>query len=149
MRAEPRDLSNDSTAAIAVCLAIFVLVAGLGCLGGYRLMQPRIIPNLGLAAYQPPPGTRLVPLPRKTDAPELADLPPTPVETVGAGPDRASPSVEKATVAASPKPVARRKPRPRPADDPASAYAYGGRWGYGDRGGGSWSSWRGGWNGRW
>jgi hypothetical protein len=40
------------------------------------LMQPAEYPNPGLAAYTPPPGTRLLPLPRKSDAPELAELPP-------------------------------------------------------------------------
>jgi hypothetical protein len=42
----------------------------------YSLGQPKINPNPGLAAYTPPPGTRLLPLPRKSDAPELAELPP-------------------------------------------------------------------------
>ena len=151
MHRDFRDHSIDGTASIAVCLIVFVLLAGLGAFGGYRLMQPRVIPNLGLAAYQPPPATRLIPLPRKMDAPELADLPPTPV---AAQPERPPESVGKATVAESPKPVARR-PRPRPSyEDPASAYAYSGRWGgdrwsHGDRWGGGWSSSRGGWNARW
>jgi hypothetical protein len=41
----------------------------------YWLMQPKVLENPGMAAYHPPPGTRLVPLPRKSDAPELANLP--------------------------------------------------------------------------
>jgi cell wall-associated NlpC family hydrolase len=41
----------------------------------YWLMQPKVLGNPGLAAYHPPPGTRLVPIPRKSDAPELASLP--------------------------------------------------------------------------
>jgi hypothetical protein len=152
MRIEQRDLSADYAAPIAVYLIAFTLVAGLGCFGGYWLMQPRVIPNLGLAAYEPPPGTRLLPLPRKMDAPELADLPPTPVATVGVEPERPPESTENTTVAATPKPVARRA-RARAPDNPMSAYAYGdrwgqsGRWGYGDRWDRSWSSSRG-WNDR-
>jgi hypothetical protein len=152
MRIEQRDLSADYAAPIAVYLIALALVAGLGCFGGYWLMQPRVIPNLGLAAYEPPPGTRLLPLPRKMDAPELADLPPTPVATVGVEPERPPESTENTTVAATPKPVARRA-RARAPDNPMSAYAYGdrwgqsGRWGYGDRWDRSWSSSRG-WNDR-
>ena len=152
-----RELSADYAVPMAVCLIAFALVAGLGCFVGYRLMQPRVIPNLGLAAYQPPPGTRLIPLPHKSDAPELADLPPTPVAVETAQPERPPESVEKATVAGTPKPVAKRR-KPRPVEDPWAAYAYGDRWGYGDRRGygersdRSWSyspSGRGGWNDRW
>jgi len=152
MRIEQRDLSADYAAPIAVYLIALALVAGLGCFGGYWLMQPRVIPNLGLAAYEPPPGTRLLPLPRKMDAPELADLPPTPVATVSVELERSPENTEKTTVAATPKPVARRA-RARAPDNPMSAYAYGdrwgqsGRWGYGDRWDRSWSSSRG-WNDR-
>jgi hypothetical protein len=39
------------------------------------LMQPKVLENPGMAAYHAPPGTRLVPLPRQSDAPELASLP--------------------------------------------------------------------------
>src|SRR5262245_5903737 len=45
-------------------------------LGLYGLLQPMAIANLGLAAYRPPPQTRLEPLPRKMDAPELTALEP-------------------------------------------------------------------------
>src|SRR5262245_9917821 len=161
MRTEHRDLPVDCLAPIAVCLVAFGLMAGLGFLGGYRLMQPRVFANVGLAAYEPPPGTRLIPLPRKMDAPELADLPPAPVESVGAQPARPPESVEKTTVAVTPNPVPRR-PKARAANDPWSAYAHSDRWGqserwgrgdrrgYGERPDRSWSSWRGGgWNGRW
>jgi hypothetical protein len=41
----------------------------------FWLMQPKVLENPGMAAYHPPPGTRLVPVPRKSDAPELASLP--------------------------------------------------------------------------
>lgn len=42
----------------------------------YWLLQPATIVNAGPAAYVPPPLTRLEPLPRKMDAPELVDLEP-------------------------------------------------------------------------
>jgi hypothetical protein len=160
MRIEAGDLSVDCAAPIAGYLLIYVALAGLGFYVGHWLMQPSVIPNAGLAAYEPPPATRLIPLPRKMDAPELADLPPAPVETVSDQPERPSENVEKTTVAATPKPAARR-PKARQHDDPMSAYAYTDRWGqsqrwgygqrvgYGERWDRSWSSWRGGWNNRW
>jgi len=40
----------------------------------YWLLQPVTITNAGQSAYIPPPQTRLVPLARKMDAPELAEL---------------------------------------------------------------------------
>jgi hypothetical protein len=42
----------------------------------FWLMQPKVLQNPGMASYSPPPGTRLEPPPRKSDAPELAELPP-------------------------------------------------------------------------
>ena len=40
----------------------------------FWLYQPNVIENPGVAAYEPPPGTRLVPLPRKMDAPEILQI---------------------------------------------------------------------------
>ena len=40
----------------------------------YWLLQPVTITNAGQSVYIPPPQTRLVPLARKMDAPELADV---------------------------------------------------------------------------
>jgi hypothetical protein len=42
----------------------------------YWQLQPATIANAGQAAYVPPPHTRLIPLARKMDAPELAEIPP-------------------------------------------------------------------------
>jgi hypothetical protein len=42
----------------------------------YWQLQPATIANAGQAAYAPPPQTRLIPLPRKMDAPQLADITP-------------------------------------------------------------------------
>src|SRR6267142_2385234 len=41
----------------------------------FWLYQPNVIENPGVAAYQPPPETRLVPLPRKMEAPEIIQIP--------------------------------------------------------------------------
>src|SRR5437016_13391701 len=142
MRPRRGEPSVDCVAPIAACLLIFVGVASLGFLGGYRLMQPRILPNPGLAAYEPPPATRLIPLPHKTDAPELAELPPAAAVSVAA---QAEPEkVERKSVVATAA-VTHKRPRPRPQPDPFSGFAYadGGRWG------GSWASWGGGWRQRW
>jgi hypothetical protein len=42
----------------------------------YSQLQPATIVNAGQAAYVPPPQTRLIPLARKMDAPELAEITP-------------------------------------------------------------------------
>jgi hypothetical protein len=39
------------------------------------LYQPNVIENPGVGAYQPPPGTRLVPVPRKIEAREIIQIP--------------------------------------------------------------------------
>jgi hypothetical protein len=48
--------------AIGACFYLMIFV----------LSQPTVYPNPGLAMATPLPGTRLVPLPRRSDAPELA-----------------------------------------------------------------------------
>jgi hypothetical protein len=48
------------------------------------LSHPTVYPNPGLAAYSPPPGTRLMPLQRQTDAPELVELDVEPSSSVTA-----------------------------------------------------------------
>jgi hypothetical protein len=145
----------DGTGSIAICLLVFVSVAALGALSGYWLMQPRVIPNPGLAAYKPPPGTRLIPPPRKMDAPELVELPALLADVPAAKLEPPQKTTPKATVV-NPKAVARRsKPKAQPVDDVRSAFAYSGPWRYSerrsyanqlDRG---WSSWGGGWNMHW
>jgi hypothetical protein len=54
-------------------LAILGILAATGMLM-YWLDKPAVRPNPGMAAYQPPPGVRLIPLPRKMDAHELATV---------------------------------------------------------------------------
>jgi hypothetical protein len=53
-------------------------VCGLFLAALHSLAQPTVYENPGLAAYTPPAATRLVPLPRVSDAPELAQLPDLP-----------------------------------------------------------------------
>jgi hypothetical protein len=50
----------------------------------FILSKPTVYANPGLASAAPPPGTRLVPLPRQSDAPELVDLLPAPASPLTA-----------------------------------------------------------------
>jgi hypothetical protein len=69
-----------------------LLAAGAGLfLLLHTLFQPSVNPNPGPTAYVPPPGTRLVPLPRKSDAPQLADVAADPLAASAALPAPASP----------------------------------------------------------
>jgi hypothetical protein len=60
----------------------------------YWQLQPATIVNAGQAAYVPPPETRLIPLARKMDAPELADIQPlnSPLEALAKVEDTPTPS---------------------------------------------------------
>jgi hypothetical protein len=78
----------------------------------YSLCQPAMNRNPGLAAYVPPPATRLVPAPRKSDAPELAVLladppiePPSPLTAMA----KAQPGDQQAK--RDMHPPARKRPR--------------------------------------
>jgi len=61
----------------AVIWIVSAITAVVGCfwLLIFDLSRPTVYANPGVPAYTPPPGTRLLPLPRTSDAPELADLP--------------------------------------------------------------------------
>jgi hypothetical protein len=69
----------------ASMLSVFgVLFAGVSVLFVflYDLLQPTTIPNPGLAAFTPPAGTRLIPLPRQSNVPEPEQgLPPAPPQS--------------------------------------------------------------------
>ena len=67
------DLDGSLSALGALTLMSSLAVALFFLL--FSLMHPKVLENPGLASYRPPPATRLEPLPRKSDAPELADLP--------------------------------------------------------------------------
>ncbi len=112
-------------------LAVIVAGAASLFLVLYALCQPTISPNPGVAAYTPPPATRLVPLPRQSDAPELADLPPDPP----------SPLSALAQAKASDQPVkrevhvpARKHTRVDPGDYDQRKLGYVQQWDFGYRG---------------
>jgi hypothetical protein len=113
-----------------------VIVAGTVCLFLvlYELCQPTISPNPGIAAYTPPPATRLVPLARQSDAPVLTDL----------APDPASPLTALAQAQASDQPVkrdahppARKHTRVDPGDYDQRKLGYVQQWDFGYH---SWSN---------
>ena len=114
-------------------LGVFsVVLAGASCifLLLYYLSQPAINRNPGVAAYTPPPGTRLVPLPRKSDAPELAELPPDPPSALTAL-AQAVPSDQPAKRAA--RPPAGKRPRIDPAEDDRARFSPDQQWKFGYR----------------
>jgi hypothetical protein len=83
--------SSGLAGAIAISLGLYLTV-GL-CLGGgfYWLMQPKVIHNVGVAAYQPPPRTVLGYAPARVDYPA-----PTVVEgPVAAAPQQTEPVVAR------------------------------------------------------
>jgi hypothetical protein len=49
--------TEGTTVGIAIHLAVCVLACGLFGFGFYKLMQPHQMPNSGMAADKPPPGT--------------------------------------------------------------------------------------------
>lgn len=97
-------------------------ITTVGCLFLLLLIlaQPTVYPNPGLASASPPPATRLIPLPRQSDAPALADLPPVP-----ASPLTALALAQPVEALAKPetRPPARRRARALPEDIRAWGYA--------------------------
>jgi len=67
-----RRAARDDLAGPVICLLGAISVVGFFGFALFYLSQPAIYPNPGLPAYTPPPATRLVPLPRISDAPEIA-----------------------------------------------------------------------------
>jgi hypothetical protein len=76
--------SDESVLPVILMLSAILAVVGCFWLLLFYFSQPTIYPNPGLAAYVPPPGTRLLPLLRKSDAPELANLPDEPPSPLAA-----------------------------------------------------------------
>jgi hypothetical protein len=56
MRAYHRTESDGVSVAVGIHLTAYALVFGLFALWLHSLLQPRVLPNPGLAAYAPPPG---------------------------------------------------------------------------------------------
>jgi hypothetical protein len=129
----------------AVCLAFASFL--------HWLMQPVVLFNPGLAAYRPPPATRIEPLVRKSDAPELTLV----ADASEIGADVKEPAAAPGTELREPRKAARvtksRKIERREArsnrraagiaggrDKPAYAYVHG--WNsWARRPSGSWNSW--------
>jgi hypothetical protein len=83
--------SDESVLPVFLILNAILAVVGSLWLLLFYFSQPTIYPNPGLAAYVPPPGTRLLPLLRKSDAPELANLqdePPSPLAALAQAQDQ-------------------------------------------------------------
>jgi hypothetical protein len=107
-------------------LAILTVCGAFGLLLSW-LLTPTVLANPSVAAYTPPPGTLLMPPPRKMDSPELTALEPSPFRTLAREYD-ATPEIQ-------PRPEAHvtvRK-RQRPRDNPEQAYGYARSWDDGNR----------------
>jgi hypothetical protein len=82
---EPWESQSDGWALPGLGIAGAIMaVGGLFFSALYSFAQPTFYENPGLAAYKPPPATRLVPLPRISDAPELVQLPDLPASPLTA-----------------------------------------------------------------
>jgi len=95
-------------------LAILTVCGAFGLLLSW-LLTPTVLANPSVAAYTPPPGTILIPPPRKTDSPELTALEPSPFRTLAREYD-ATPEIQ-------PQEHATVRKRQRPRDNPEQAYA--------------------------
>jgi hypothetical protein len=98
----------------------------------FSLCQPTVYPNPGATAYVAPPATRLVPLPRQSTAPALADLPvvdpPSPLTAFA----KAQPDDQPAK--SETLPPARKHPRADAAASGQRAYGLAQPWNFGSQG---------------
>jgi hypothetical protein len=140
MRTRYRLETDGLGVALGIHLSIYSFVFVLFSAALYSLLQPKQVPNPGLAAYKPPPGTvisyemppRL--LARHGQPPQLAELPPTPEadETTGRSVQAVEPAPEpdrvvKVRTPKPPKVAAPPRERGNPRGAHAAAYpAYGG-----------------------
>jgi hypothetical protein len=108
---------NALAVTLGLTAALFLLL--------YWLMQPKVFENPGLASYRPPPGTRLEPLPRASDAPQLAELPES--KTVAAVAQEASSSETPKPAKAEKRKLVKKQQPPvrarREHQEPASRFA--------------------------
>ena len=137
-----RKLPSDDWAAplLGVSSAILAGAAGLFALI-FFLCQPAVSPNPGVAAYTPPPATRLVPLPRISDAPELAELPAEAPSGLAA---LAQARADDPPAKPPPRPVARKRPRVEPVEREQRNIGFAQPWNFGYRGPGNEHAWSGG-----
>ena len=107
---------------------IGVITAIVGCFWFmlFQLSQPAIYANPGAAAYTPPPGTRLIPLLRKSDAPEVAYFPDAP-----ASPLTAFAQAQTDQRGAMSEPPARKRTRATTPENDQRTSDYGQQWDYG------------------
>jgi hypothetical protein len=127
---------------------LLVLCALLAAAAGFFLLlylhcQPTVTFNPGLAAYTPPPATRLDPLPRQSTAPELADIPPAAASpALTASPARTASSALTALAQAQPsdspakpaRPPAHKRPRAEPSEHDQRNFGFAQQWNSGYRG---------------
>jgi hypothetical protein len=124
-----RDLAYKEHA-LPLLWTVTAITAIVGCFWFFLfyLSQPTIYPNPGLAAYMPPPGTRVLPLPRESDAPVLADLPTEPPSPLAA---MAQAQVSQKQMKDAPP--ARKHPRTVPRENEQRITGYAEQWyGYGN-----------------
>jgi hypothetical protein len=113
LMAKPWKSPHDQAAAIQLWIISLILAAASGlCLLFYSVTRPTVYANPGIASYTPPPGTRLIPLPRTSDAPQLVDIPPAEDSSPLKAFAQAQPNEKPA------KPDVRQPARKRPRPDP-------------------------------
>jgi hypothetical protein len=124
-----KSLRGDWDAPVFWLLGAFL--AGGACLffALFSLCQPTVIVNPGVAAYAPPPATRLVPLPRQSDAPELAELPVDPPPSALTALAKAQPSEPPAK--RDRQPPARKRVHADPNAYDQRGFGYAPQWNYG------------------
>jgi hypothetical protein len=123
--------SNESVLPLFWIVSAILAVVGCYSLLLFHFSQPTIYPNPGLAAYLPPPATRLLPLLRRSDAPELASIPDEPLSPFSA---LAQAQVKKEETSELP---ARKRPRVAIRENDQWSSDYGQQWNSGRR---DWSS---------
>ena len=78
----------------------------------FWLYQPRVLENFGVAAFQSPPGTRLVPAPRKMDSPEIFEIVSTEARVAMVDGNRSADAIINKSVSRVGKPKPRQKAVP-------------------------------------
>jgi hypothetical protein len=111
-------------------LVVFLTPAACLFMLLYWLMQPTVRPNLGMAAYQPPSGTRVEPLPPKIENVQLPDLLAHNFSAFAAAePEKPQVAAPVAPVKREARGPARERPKPRPQQreyhDPSNNFAWG------------------------
>jgi hypothetical protein len=118
---------------------ISTIISVVGCFWFllFSLLSPTVYPNPGLAAYTPPPMTRLVLLPRTGDLPEMIPEPAIPSypPSASAAFAQAEPDQEQTKEAAPPaqkrpRAVSQKRPRAISHDSGEHAFGYAPSFGY-------------------